>query len=284
MLLSQINYNKILLLTVGGVFMSVWVAMVLGLIQGLTEFLPVSSSGHLTFFELIFGFSEGNVLYNIILHIATLLALVIVMWRDIVEIIKNPLSKYVRLLLISTIITGIVGLALDIIVGAEGSLLIIAIGFIITAGLLCWLTIYQKSKKYNALGQINYKQSAIVGFVQGIAVLPGLSRSGSTLVAGVVSGAGQVESAKFSFLLSIPIILLGTVYEIIKGFKVGFGFTSADFLPMAIGFVVAFVSAALTLKLMFKLVRKNKWLWFSLYLLIFGISIIVVGAVKGVLL
>lgn len=264
--------------------MSVWVAMVLGLIQGLTEFLPVSSSGHLTFFELIFGFSEGNVLYNIILHIATLLALVIVMWRDIVEIIKNPLSKYVRLLLISTIITGIVGLALDIIVGAEGSLLIIAIGFIITAGLLCWLTIYQKSKKYNALGQINYKQSAIVGFVQGIAVLPGLSRSGSTLVAGVVSGAGQVESAKFSFLLSIPIILLGTVYEIIKGFKVGFGFTSADFLPMAIGFVVAFVSAALTLKLMFKLVRKNKWLWFSLYLLIFGISIIVVGAVKGVLL
>ncbi len=265
--------------------MSFWVAILLGLVQGLTEFLPVSSSGHLTFFELVFGFSEGSVFYNLILHVATLLALIIVMWRDIVELIKHPLSKYMRMLLVSTLITGVLGLCMDLLIGAEGSLLIIAIGFIITAGLLVALDLFmKKSKKYNSAGEISYKQSIIVGVVQGIAVLPGLSRSGSTLVAGTLSGAGQVQAANFSFLLSIPVILFGTIYETYKGVKYGFGFTTADIWPMVVGFIVAFVSAILTLKLMFKLVRKNKWVWFSIYLVIFAIAIIVVGSIKGVLI
>lgn len=264
--------------------MSFWVAIVLGLVQGLTEFLPVSSSGHLTFFELVFGFSEGSIFYNLILHVATLLALVIVMWKDIVELIKHPLSKKMFLILISTLITAVLGLVMKFIGLAEGSFLIIAIGFIVTAVLLLVLDLFmKKSKKYNPAGEIGYKQSVIVGVVQGLAVIPGLSRSGSTLVAGTLSGAGQPQSASFSFLLSIPVILGGTLLEVYEGCKSGFGFTTADIWPMVVGFIVAFISAILTLKLMFKLVQKNKWIWFSAYLIIFAIAIIAVASVKGVL-
>lgn len=263
--------------------MSFWVAIILGLIQGLTEFLPVSSSGHLTFFELLFGFGEGSVFYNIVLHVATLLALIIVMWKDIVQLIKNPLSKYMRMLLLSTILTGIIGIIIDVFIGASGSLLIIAIGFIITAILMIILN-YAIKKRDCTIGEIGYKQATIVGVVQGIAVLPGLSRSGSTLAAGVLSGAGQPQSAKYSFILSIPIILGGTIYEIYKGIKHGFGFSQADILPMIVGFVVAFVAAILTLKWMFKLVNKNKWIWFSVYLISFAIAIIIYGAVTGALI
>ena len=263
--------------------MSIWVAIVLGLVQGLTEFLPVSSSGHLTFFELLFGFKAGSVFYNIILHVATLLALIIVMRKDIVWLIKNPLSKYVRMLLLSTIITGVIGIVIDLLIGASGSLLIIAIGFVITGILLLVLNWFVKRNKVKN-AEVEYRQAIIVGIVQGIAVLPGLSRSGSTLVSGVLSGAGQPQSARFSFLLSIPIILGGTLYETYKGIKYGFGFSSADVAPMIIGFIVAFVSAILTLKLMLALVRKNKWVWFSVYLFVFATVIIVYAGINGLLI
>lgn len=263
--------------------MTILVAIILGLVQGFTEFLPVSSSGHLTFFELVFGFSEGSVFYNIVLHLATLIALVIVMWKDVVWLIKNPLSKTSLLLLLSTVLTAIIGILIDLFVGASGNLLVIAIGFVVTAILLIVLNVYIKKNK-NLGGDVGIKQAIIIGVVQGIAVLPGLSRSGSTLVSGVISGASQEQSAKFSFLLSIPIIIGGTIYETYKGIKFGFGFSSQDIFPMVLGFVVAFISAILTLKLMFKLVKKNKWIWFSAYLIIFAILIIVVGSINGVLL
>lgn len=262
--------------------MTIWVAIILGLVQGLTEFLPVSSSGHLTFFELVFGFDEGSVFYNIVLHLATLIALVIVMWKDIVWLIKNPLSKQSLYLLLSTLLTGIIGIVIDLFIGASGNLLIIAIGFIATAILLAVLNYYIKKQK-NIGNPVGLKQAIIIGVVQGVAVLPGLSRSGSTLASGVIGGASQEASAKYSFLLSIPIIIFGTIYETYKGIKYGFGFSSQDILPMILGFVVAFVSAILTLKLMFKLIKKNKWLWFSLYLVVFAILIIVVGGLKGAL-
>lgn len=264
--------------------MSYWLALILGLVQGLTEFLPVSSSGHLTFFEIIFGFSGGSVLYNIILHVATLLALCIVMWKDIWEIIKHPLSKYTYMLLISTLITAVLGLVVDKLIGAEGSLLMVSIGFIITGILMVMLTFYQKCKRYNPLAPVGYKQSVIIGLVQGIAVLPGLSRSGSTMVAGVLAGSGQAESARFSFILSIPVILGGALLEIYQGAKEGFGFVASDIGPMIVGFAVAFITAALTLKLMLKLVHKNKWLWFAGYLVLFAIAIIIYGACTSTLL
>ena len=261
--------------------MTIWIAIILGLIQGLTEFLPVSSSGHLTFAELVFGFSSGSVLYNIILHVATLISLVIVMRKQIWWLITHPLDKYVRMLLTSSIITAVVGICIDKLIGAEGNLIFLAAGFALTAALLIVVQIITKRKSYNPLAPITYKQAIVVGIAQGIAVLPGLSRSGTTLATGIISHSGSKPSADFSFLLSIPIIIGGTIYEIYKGAKYGFGFNQADIMPMCIGFVVAFISSLLTLKIMLKLVNKNKWLYFSIYLIIFAIFIIIFGINKG---
>lgn len=256
--------------------MSYLIAIILGLVQGLTEFLPVSSSGHLTAIEIAFGNSGGDVLFNVLLHIATLLALVIAMKKQIAELFKNPLGKNVRLLLLSSVITGIVGLVIDHFVGASGNLLMVALGFFATGVLLIILHFFVQSRHYHD-HQIGYKQAISVGIVQGIAVLPGLSRSGSTLCAGVFSGAGQKQSAEFSFLLSFPIILLGMAYELYKGFSGGFEMSTSQILPSVVGFVVAFLSALASIKLMMKLISKNKWLWFAAYLFVAGIVIIFIG-------
>lgn len=253
--------------------MTFWLAILLGVIQGLTEFLPVSSSGHLTFFELALGLDKGNVLFNVLLHLATLFALVIYFRKQIWNLVSHPLQKYVRMLLVSSIITAVMGVLIDHFVGAEGSLIIIAVGFVITAILLIIVNYFVRSKKY-LNEEISYKHAVVVGIVQGIAVLPGISRSGSTLAAGVLAGANQKKSAEFSFLLSIPIILASTAYEIYKGAKTGFGISSGEILPMIVGCIVAFVVALITLKAMMKLVSKNKWLWFAGYLLMFAIIIV----------
>ena len=263
--------------------MTIWIAIALGLIQGLTEFLPVSSSGHLTFAELVFGFSSGSVLYNIILHVATLLSLVIVMRKQIWWLITHPLDKYVRMLFASSIITAIVGIFVDRLIGAEGNLIILAFGFVMTAILLIIVQIITKRKTYNPLAPITYKQAIIIGLTQGIAVLPGLSRSGTTLATGIICKAGSKPSADFSFLLSIPIIIGGTLYETYKGIKYGFEFSSAEILPLSVGFIIAFISSLLTLKLMLKLVNKNKWIHFSIYLIIFAIFIIYFGISKEII-
>lgn len=254
--------------------MGLWIAILLGLIQGLTEFLPVSSSGHLTFFEIAFGLEEGNVLFNVLLHLATLVALVICFRKQIWNIIRHPLDKYLRMLLWSSIITAVVGAVVDHFVGAEGNLIMIAIGFVITSILLVCVNFFVKSKKYKKQ-EITYKHATIIGLVQGIAVLPGISRSGSTLAVGVLCGADQTKSAEFSFMLSIPIIFASAVYELYKGAKTGFSISAQDILPILAGCIVAFVVAMLTIKVMMKLVQKNKWLWFAIYLVLFAMSIFI---------
>ena len=264
--------------------MSWWVAILLGIVQGLTEFLPVSSSGHLTFFEIVFGLSANNVLYNVLLHLATLFALVWFMRKQIWFLLKNPLSKQTFLLLFASVVTGVVGIIVDQTFGSNGNLLTIAIGFLLTAFALVLVDNKTKKKTYDPLGQISFKSAAFVGFVQGVAVLPGISRSGSTLAAAIICGAGQKQSAQFSFLLSLPIIVLGCIYEIYKGTKQGFSFSSDAILPMLLGCIIAFVVALATLKFMMKLVQKNKWKFFSIYLVTFAIIIIVCGLATNTLI
>ena len=258
-------------------------AIVLGLIQGLTEFLPVSSSGHLTLCEIAFGMSSGNVLYNVLLHVATLLALVVIMRKQVWQVFSHPLEKPMRLLLLSTIITGLVGLGVDHFVGASGNLLMVSIGFVVTGICLLSLHFFVKSKKYQPK-PLTYKHAIVVGAMQGVAVLPGLSRSGSTLCAGVFSGADTKGSAEFSFLLSIPIILIGMTYEIYKGLKGGFEIAKQELGPALVGFVVAFLSAIMSIKFMMRLVSKNRWLGFSIYLFLSAIVIIVVGICHKILI
>ena len=237
--------------------------IVLGLLQGLTEFLPISSSGHLVLFSRIFGISE-TLFVSIILHAATLLSICVVMRKELWKLIKNPFSKQTLHLIISTIFTLIIALCLYGV--AKQSYLdnFVSFGFMITACLLILTDVFARQKNKS----LDKKQSAIMGIAQGLALFPGISRSGATICSGVLSGGNKEEVTKHSFLMSIPIILGSLLMEIIefKGSVV-----DVSFLPLLIGFIIAFVAGVLSLKFMLKLTNKIKFRYFAYYLILLSI-------------
>ena len=239
--------------------MEILIFALLGLVQGLCEFLPISSSGHLVLLSSLFGV-EDSLLVSIILHLATLLAVVIVFRKEILFLIKHPLSEESVKLALATIPTCIIVLILMPLVekafGGGG----LAICFLITA-LLLFI-----SQKYNKKGQgFSTKTALIMGISQGFAVFPGISRSGATISAGILSGADRRECAKFSFLMSVPIILLSLVMEV---YEVSCGVQlQINWLGLIIGFVIAFVVGIMTIKLMLNVTGKANFKWFCLYLI-----------------
>ena len=204
--------------------MKIWQAIILGLVQGLTEFLPVSSSGHLVFLQRVLGIQEGGLFFNIILHLGTLVAVCVVFWRDILELFKKPF-KTLGYLVIASIPAAVIGLLLeDVIDGMSNEFkyigIILAVFFLITASVLFVTEIVAK-KRENVL-PLCWRTVLPMGFAQAIAVLPGISRSGSTICAGMLAGGKREEVAKFSFLMSIPVILGSFVISLIKGLvKIG---------------------------------------------------------------
>ena len=247
-------------------------AIFLGLIQGLTEFLPISSSGHLMIFESLLGLESNNMFYNILLHVATLLAVVIVFWKDIVDILKHPFGEKMRFIVIATIPTVVLALVINHFFDDNALKVFVGFGFLISSFVIALTSILQK-KAIKALPKPMTKTKAFfVGLVQGLAVFPGISRSGSTICAGLIQGVDREESASFSFLVSIPVILGGMIFEIASGVKHGFG--DVDWLSCVVGFIVAFVVAIFTIKLMMKIVKKGNWWYFSIYL--FALSVIVI--------
>ena len=250
--------------------MTVLFAIILGILQGLTEFLPVSSSGHLLLLESIFGISENNMFFNIVLHVATLVAVVIIFWKDVVNIIKHPFGKEMRFIVIATIPTVVIALLVNHFVDDFTMKTLLGYGFLVSALITFSTAILQKRKKTEYKEMSNSK-AFIVGVVQGLAVLPGVSRSGSTICAGLLQGIEREKSASFSFLISIPVILGGLVFEVVGGIKHGFG--SVNFLACFLGFIFAFITALFTIKLMMKFVKNGNWIWFSAYL--FALSVIV---------
>ncbi|MBR2909565.1 MAG: undecaprenyl-diphosphate phosphatase [Clostridia bacterium] len=246
--------------------MSIIIALFLGLIQGLTEFLPISSSGHLMLFEGLLGLKGSNIFFNLILHFATLLAVVIVFWKDVIELIKHPFGEKMRKIVVATIPTVILALIVKFAIDEFTMVVFLGYGFLVSAVVI--FTTFMLQKKQNLLinKNISYKQSFIIGLVQGFAVLPGISRSGSTICAGLLQGVDREECAKFSFLISIPVILGGVIFETADGFLNGFGNVLA--LPSIIGFLVAFIVALFTIKLMMRVVKKGNWLIFAIYLFV----------------
>ena len=241
--------------------------VVLGLLQGLTEFLPVSSSGHLVLFSEYFGIEE-TLFVSIILHVATLLSICFVMRKELWQIIKNPFSKEMRNLVISSIATFFMVLLLyDF---AKSSYLdnYVPFFFMLTASVLILTDIFAPQKT-NGSNELNKTQSLIMGVAQGIAVFPGLSRSGATICAGVFSGANKERVAKHSFLMSIPIILASLVMEMVDLGE--FGLLSVPILPLILGFVIAFLVGVLSLKFMIKLTCKVKFRYFAYYLIVLSI-------------
>ena len=258
--------------------MSIWVALILGAVQGLTEFLPVSSSGHLTLLNKIFGIEENTLLLAVLLHLATLFAVIYVLRKEIWELIRHPFSREAVNLYIATVPTVVIvlltkGLLEDSFTSAK----LLPYCFLITAALL--LVTHFVGKRNEAkqichpkLGFRNNTQSSLImGIAQGIAVFPGISRSGSTICAGLLVGEERGKVAKFSFLMSIPIILASMLWEIVSG-DFGQIATSEMVLPIIVSFLAAFLIGILSIKLMLKVVEKAKYYWFSIYLV--GIAIL----------
>ena len=242
----------------------------MGLIQGLTEFLPVSSSGHLVLISQLFNIEE-SLFISILLHIATLLSIIVVFYKDIWELIRHPFSQKTIILVLATIPTCIIVLILMPIIKSSFGGALLPYCFIISAILLLTTELLTKKKIVNKVGEINTKTAVIMGIAQGFAVFPGISRSGTTICAGLLAGGDKKETTKFSFIMSIPIILLSMVMEI---YEICTGGVVINFPPLAVilSFVIAFVSGIFAIKFMMKLTEKANLKWFSIYLFLLGVT------------
>lgn len=253
-------------------------ALILGLIQGLTEYLPVSSSGHLAIGAKLFGLSgEENLAFTVAVHVATVLSTLVILWKEIVWLFKgffkfkwNDEMKYMVNILISMIPVAIVGfLFKDTVEEIFGSgLLIVGICLLVTAALLAFAYFAKPRQKE----KISMLDAFIIGIAQAVAVLPGLSRSGSTIATGLLLGNKKEKLAQFSFLMVIPPILGEALLDVLKMFKGSADATTSSIgiLPLAVGFVTAFVVGCLACKWMINIVKKGKLIYFAVYCFIVG--------------
>lgn len=239
---------------------------ILGLVQGLSEFLPISSSGHLLLIGKLFGITD-SIFVSILLHVATLLSILVVYRKDVVDMIKHPFSKQTTSICIATIPTCLIVLVLMPIVKKSFGGNFLYISFLISAIILLFVQIY--SKKHVGK-EFSLKNALIMGIAQGFAVFPGVSRSGTTISAGLLSGGEKGECAKFSFLMSIPIILVsmaGEIFEICQGGQV----LSINIFGAVIAFVIAFLSGLFSIKFMISLTKKANFMWISGYLVVIAV-------------
>lgn len=259
--------------------MEVLKAIILGIVQGLTEFLPISSSGHLLVFENLLGFKSGGMFFNVLMHVASLLAVVIVFWKDVVKVLKNPFGKDMQKIVIATIPTVVIALVVNYFFDDYALNFFVGFGFLISSIIILVTSILQRKNKFIVCKELDLKKSFVIGVVQGLAVFPGISRSGSTICAGLVQKVEREESASFSFIVSIPVILGGMIFELVGGIKNGFG--NVDTLSCVFGFVCAFVVALFSIKLMMKIVKKGNWWGFSIYLFLISIFVLLNQFVFG---
>jgi len=247
-------------------------AFILGVVQGLTEFLPISSSGHLMLMENILDVHSGGMFFNVLLHFATLMAVVIIFWKDVVYLIKHPFGKEMQTIVIATIPTVILALVVNYFFDEFSLMAFVGFGFLISAIVISITSFMMHKKPITKFLVVDNKRGFIIGLIQGLAVFPGISRSGSTICAGLLQGVEREESAKFSFLISLPVIIGGMVFELIDGFKTGF--EDINIWACLVGFLTAFLVALFTIKLMMKIVKKGNWWYFSIYLFILSLIVI----------
>jgi undecaprenyl-diphosphatase len=258
-------------------------ALILGIVQGLTEYLPVSSSGHLTIGAHLFGLSgEENLTFTVAVHVATVLSTIVILWKEIVwifaDIFKfqwNEGMKYAVNILISMIPVAIVGLFFkDTVEEIFGSgLLIVGICLLVTATLLAF-SYWARPRQRETISPLH---AFVIGLAQALAVLPGLSRSGSTIATGLLLGNKKETLAQFSFLMVIPPILGEALLDVKDMAEVGVSASLGGISPVAalIGFVAAFLVGCLACKWMINIVRRGKHIWFALYCAVVGAATIV---------
>ncbi|SFI86286.1 undecaprenyl-diphosphate phosphatase [Olleya namhaensis] len=250
-------------------------SIILGIIQGLTEFLPVSSSGHLEIGKAILGdtsIPEESLLFTVILHFATALSTIVIFRKDILEIIKGFLSfkwnddtKFVTKIVISMIPAALVGLffeeQLEQLFG--GNILLVGCMLIVTAVLL-----FFADKAKNTNKNVSFKNAFIIGVSQAIAMLPGISRSGATISTSVLLGNDKTKAARFSFLMVVPLIFGKIAKDILGG---DLNFENQNITALSAGFIAAFVAGLFACTWMISLVKKSKLSYFAIYCAIVGV-------------
>ncbi|CAK7081734.1 undecaprenyl-diphosphate phosphatase [Parabacteroides sp. APC149_11_2_Y6] len=257
--------------------MSWFEALILGIVQGLTEYLPVSSSGHLAIGSALFGINgEENLAFTIVVHVATVFSTLVILWKEIEWIFRglfkfemNDATRYVINILVSMIPIGIVGVFFkDKVEAIFGSgLLVVGIMLLLTAALLSF-SYYAKPRQKD---KISIKDAFIIGLSQACAVMPGLSRSGTTIATGLLLGNNKAQLAQFSFLMVIPPILGEALLDIMKAIK---GEAIAGDIPalsLVVGFFAAFISGCIACKWMINIVKKGKLIYFAIYCAIAGL-------------
>lgn len=248
-------------------------AILLGIVQGVTEFLPVSSSGHLQLAKELLGVElTNNITFDVTLHAATVFSTILVLWREVWKLLCGLFATrytaeqaYVVKIILSMIPAGIVGVCFgEEIEALFSSLAFVGAMLMLTAALLTF-AYYAKPR---AKQQISYRDAFVIGVAQAAATMPGLSRSGSTIATGLLLGNEKGSTAHFSFLMVIPVILGKMLLDICSG---EMGAMSIDSAALVAGFAAAFVTGALACKFMIEIVKRGRLIWFACYCAVVGL-------------
>lgn len=259
----------------GGIILNLLQGFILGIIQGLTEFLPVSSSGHLVLFQRVFGLKEGVLTFDVAVHLATLIGVAAVLRDDIAAILKKPFGKLPLLIIAGTIPTLIIGAVFsDFFKKLFESGISLGFEFILTGLVLLYADRVRGRKK--GIDEMKYSDAAIIGVAQGIAILPAVSRSGFTIAGALLRGLKKEVALKFSFLMSIPAILAAAAKDIYDCFSAGGAFAEGPGIwPLLAGMLAAAVSGYFAVRFMLKVFSKASLKVFSYYVLALGALVLI---------
>ena len=257
-------------------------AAVLGVIQGLAEFLPISSSGHLEVAQRLMGLeadSMSMMLLTVLLHVGTLTAVAVVFWDDWMGILKNLFrSKLLGLLILASLPALVVKLglkAIDIDIDAVFGGGFLGIGFLVTGVFLLLAELFSKRGRHAKDKQVGVKNALVMGCFQAVAMIPGVSRSGSTTLGGTATGLTKRNAIKFSFLMSAPAVLGSLILEGKDAYELGaFDFLMENLFPVLLGIALAAVIGYFTARMMLRIINKVSFVWFALYVFLIGAAVI----------
>lgn len=270
--------------------MSILEAFVLGLVQGLAEFLPISSSGHLVIVQALFGIEENNLAFAILLHLGTLFAIIAAYWETVSKLIteffkmlgdvlkgrglglnEHKYRRYIIYIIVGCIPAGVIGVLFnDLFEELFSSVLVVCIMLIVT-GFILMLSEKLSNKNSLELAQLGYKKSFVVGLFQMCAIMPGLSRSGTTMTGGLVMGLKKDDALEFSFLLALPTILGSVILDL---GDIATAIAEISIIPVLVGFFTAMIVGYLSIVLFKTIVKKGSLISFSVYCWIVAVAIL----------